>query len=76
MNHTAKIAQEKQIFTGHRKLAELISVQKEFENEISLDENFLEAFRIFHELIFVQAGLQCLFIELCDWLFHRPISLI
>ena len=46
------------LFTGHRKLAELISVQKEFENEISLDEKFLEAYRIFHEFIFVQAGLQ------------------
>ena len=44
------------VFNGDRKLKEIKSIGKEFENEISLDEKFLEAYRILHELIFVQAG--------------------
>ena len=46
------------IFKGDRKLTELKSIEKEFELEISLDNNFFEAFRIFHELIFVQVEFQ------------------
>ena len=62
MSHT--VVNEHLFLNGYRKLTEIRSIGKAFGNEVSLDENFLEAFRILYELIFVQAGLQFLFCAL------------